>query len=84
MDVDGEQQQASAAAKKLKHLKDKVVPGECGQAHACNNCARPSYDSCISLHAPACVTSSTTVKSLDTPNQQSTMLLRFPLCRRRV
>jgi hypothetical protein len=28
MDVDGEQQQASAAAKKLKHLKDKTVPGE--------------------------------------------------------
>jgi hypothetical protein len=27
MDVDGEQQAASAAAKKLKHLKDKVMPG---------------------------------------------------------
>lgn len=27
MDVDGEQQAASAAAKKLKHLKDRVMPG---------------------------------------------------------
>lgn len=29
MDVDGDEQQAaSATAKRLKHLKDKVVPGE--------------------------------------------------------